>query len=106
MPDPAPPRPLTPAPAAPLPPCSLGLGLPGSALAYVAHEATSVLICLGMMVWLHCKQPEEERTWQGLTSEAFRGWWLYCQVGEGVAGPLYVHVLCGESSRSADSAQG
>ncbi|GAX82291.1 hypothetical protein CEUSTIGMA_g9720.t1 [Chlamydomonas eustigma] len=56
------------------------MGLSGAALAYVAEESLLLFLSVFFMAWYHFKQPLGQRTWTGLSREAFNGWGAYLEV--------------------------
>ncbi|GLI61472.1 hypothetical protein VaNZ11_003869 [Volvox africanus] len=59
----------------------LGWGVLGAAVAYNLLQLLEVLLLVGAMVWLHLYgQAIGCRTWNGFTTQAFRGWAEYMQI--------------------------
>ncbi|GIL54337.1 hypothetical protein Vafri_9903 [Volvox africanus] len=59
----------------------LGWGVLGAAVAYNLLQLLEVLLLVGAMVWLHLYGQETGcRTWNGFSTQAFRGWGEYMQI--------------------------
>ena len=62
----------------------LRLGVLGAAYAYIASGATSTAAMLTYVVWRDvgmARRGAPNRTWHGLTREAWRGWGTYLSYG-------------------------